>query len=271
MSLAGQRGLRFTVVLAAAMLACDAPTAPLVEFPERALPWSAPAQYGFWWTLTEACAGRQGDMRDVQWYLWRGGPILLGGKWYDGYWWQDGSRILLSEESSDDGAVVRHEMLHQLLQVEGHPSEYFDGRCGGVVSGTGAPSDAGADPTLVARARDAGPEMLTISLSTLPSRPRASVNDGWFVLDVQAANATPEPVWVQLEPFFDGYMGLGYTVSGGGRAGGFDMAKDARLFFAPGQRRHYYFDLHERAPATFTVRGTVSRSASAPYTVVVEP
>jgi hypothetical protein len=251
--------------------ACDAPTTPLVAFPERAVPWSAPAQYPVWWSLTEACAGRQGNMNDVQWYLWQDGPILLEGKWYEGYWWQDGSRILLSAEFTSDGQVVRHEMLHQLLQLEGHPTQYFDERCEGVVSGTGAPSEGRADAALVARAREVGPELLTISLATLPNRPRASQNDGWFVLDVQATNATPEPVWVRLDPFFEGYVGLGYAASGAGRSGGFDRVQDARIFFAPGQRRHYYFDLHEPAPTTFTVRGTMSRALSAPYTITVEP
>ncbi|MDB4884138.1 MAG: hypothetical protein JWL95_2904 [Gemmatimonadetes bacterium] len=278
MSLAWQPGSRLALVwrvllaTMGAVSACDAPTAPLVDFPARSVPWSPPAQYRFWWTLTEACAGRQGDMGAVQWYLWpEAGPILLDGKRYDGYWWQAGSRILLSDEFTDDGQVVRHEMLHQLLQRDGHPTEYFDERCGGVVSGTGASSAAPADPALVARARDVGPEVLTISLSTLPGRPSASVNGGWFVLDVQATNPTAEPIWVRLEPFFEGYVGLGYVVDGGGRTGTFDMPKEERIFFAPGQRRHRFFDLRERAPAMFPVRGFVSRGYSKPFTIVVEP
>lgn len=278
MALAWQSGSRFRALLACVLApvlgaasACDAPTAPLVEFPSRAVPWTAPAQYRLWWTLTEACAGRQGAMSDVQWYLWPGGPILLDGQWYNGYWWQSGSRILLAEEFVEDGQVVRHEMLHQLLQRDGHPTEYFDERCEGIVSGTGAASAASADPALVARARDVGPEVLAISVATLPSRPSASANDGWFVLDVAATNPTTEPVWVRLDPFFEGYVGLGYTTDAVGRAGTFDMPKEERIFFAPGQRRHRYFDLRERAPATYVVRGSVSRRASAPFTVRVEP
>jgi hypothetical protein len=252
--------------------ACDAPTGPIVEFPARAVPWSAPAQYRFWWTLTEACAARQGDMGRVQWYLWPdSGPILIGGKWYDGYWWQAGSRILLSSGVTDDGQVVRHEMLHELLQLEGHPGEYFDERCGGVVSGTSAGSAALADPALVARAREAGPDVLTITVSTVPARPRVSANDGWFVLDVQATNPTAEPVWVRLDPYFDGYVGLGYAVEKDGRSGTFDTPREERIFFAPGQHRHRLFDLRERAPATFAVRGFVSRGYSAPYTITVDP
>jgi hypothetical protein len=260
------------LMMLGAASACDAATAPLFEFPADAIPWPAPAQYDFWWTLTEACAGRQGDLRDVQWYLWpEQGAIRFDEKSYDGYWWPSGSRIMLTRESTDDGQVVRHEMLHQLLQLDGHPPEYFDQRCEGVVRGTGASSTATADPALVARARYVGPEVLTISLSTLPSRPRASVSDGWFVLDVQAVNSSADPIWVPLDRFFDDYMGLGYTVSGEGRAGAFDVAREYRIFFAPGQRRHYYFDLHEPAPATFTVRGGVSGRYSAAFTVVVDP
>jgi len=277
MSLTSQSSPRLATLLTGALFvllgtasACDAPT--VFEFPRNAIPWSPPVQYDFWWALTEACAGRQGNLRDVQWYLWpEPGAIPFDGKLYDGYWWPRDNRIMLASGATDDGQVVRHEMLHQLLQLDGHPPEYFDQRCEGIVKGTGASSSATADPALVAHAFSFGPEMLGISLSTLPSRPRASVNNGWFVLDVQATNPTSDPVWVPLEPFLDGYKGLGFTVDGEGRSGGFDMPKEYRIFFAPGQRRHFYFDLHEPTPTTFVVRGGISGRYPALLTVVVDP
>jgi hypothetical protein len=274
MMLASRSGTRRTalLVLLGVAVACDAPTGPLVEMPARAVAWTPPAQYRFWWSLVETCAERRGDMGSVRWYLWpEPGPLLLGGKWYNGYWWQQDSRILLASESVDDGRVVRHEMLHQLLQLEGHPPEYFDGRCEGVVAGTGAGSAALADPSLVSRAREVGPEALVIALSALPARPKASANGGWLVIDVEATNPGPEPVWVRLEPFFDGYLGFGVVFLDGGRDAAYEVRKEERMFFAPGQRRHWQFDRREAAPVALRVRGRLSTGSSAPYVVTIEP
>jgi hypothetical protein len=279
MSLASRSGPRLGALLSGALLvllggaaACDTPTGPVVEMPARAVAWTPPAQYRLWWSFAETCADRRGDVNGVQWYVWpEPGPLLLGGKWYNGYWWQEGSRILLASESVGDGRVVRHEMLHQLLQLEGHPTEYFDGRCEGVVVGTGVGSAALADPSLVARAREVGPEALAISLSTLPARPRASANGGWLALDVEATNPGPDPVWVRLEPFFDGYLGFGVVFLDGGRDALYEVRGENRMFFAPGQRRHWIFDLREPAPAALRVRGRLSSGSSAQFIVTVEP
>lgn len=260
------------LILAGTASACDAATSPLLDFPADARSWSAPAQYRFWWSLVEACSGRRGDLDRVQWYLASGQTIPFRENEYDGYWWEDGSRILLTWRSRDEGDVVRHEMLHELLQRGDHPIQYFDRACeGAVASGTNALSSALVDPTLVARAREVGPEILTISISTLPTRPKASQYDGWFVLDVEAANTTSEPLWVRLDPFFDEYEGLGFVPQGKGYAGTFDVRRERRVFFAPGQRRHHLFDLRETAADTFAVRGTLSRASSEPYTIIVDP
>jgi hypothetical protein len=279
MSLASRSGPRLGAPLSGALLvllgaaaACETPTGPVVEMPARAVVSAPAAQYGFWWSLVETCSDRRGSIGSVQWYVWpEPGPLLLGGKWYNGYWWQEGNRILLAKESVNDGRVVRHEMLHQLLQQEGHPTEYFDGRCEGVVDGTGAGSAALADPSLVARAREVGPEVLAISVAPLPARPRASANDGWLALDVQATNPTTDPVWVRLEPFFDGYLGFGVVFPDGGRSAAFEVRKEERMFFAPGQRRHWLFDLREAAPVALRVRGRLAAGSSSPYIITIDP
>jgi hypothetical protein len=274
MSLASRFRPRHTalLVLLGAVAACETPTGPVVEMPARAVAWSPPAQYGFWWSLVETCAERRGDMGGVRWYIWPDpGPLVLAGKRYSGYWWQEGSRILLASESVADGQVVRHEMLHELLRQDGHPPEYFDGRCEGIVNGTDAGSDALADPSLVARAREVGPEVLTISVAPLPARPRTSANDGWLALDVEATNPGPDPVWVRLEPLLDGYLGFGVVFLDGGRSAAFEVRKEARMFFAPGQRRHRLFDLREAAPVALRVRGRLSSGSSSPYIVTIDP
>ena len=260
------------LVLFGAAMACETPTGPTVEMPASAVAWSPPAQYGFWWSLVETCADRRGDVGGVHWYVWPDpGPLVLAGKRYSGYWWQEGSRILLAGTSVADGQVVRHEMLHELLQQDGHPPEYFDGRCEGVLDGTDAGSAALADPSLVARAREVGPEVLVMSVGPLPARPRASVNDGWLAVDVQATNPTPDPIWVRLDPLLDGYLGFGLVFLDGGRSAAFEVRKEARIFFAPGQRRHRLFDVREAAPAALRVRGRLSGGSSSPYVITIDP
>ena len=87
----------------------------------------------------------------------------------------------------------------------------------------------------------------------------------------RATNPTPDPIRVRLDPFFDSYIGLGFLHDDQTRTGTFDVVKEPTLFFAPGQRRHRYFDVHERAPAMFGVHATVSGAVSKSFTVVVDP
>jgi hypothetical protein len=41
--------------------------------------------------------------------------------------------VVLASPFIDDPGVVRHEMLHDLLNRGDHPAEYFQGKCAGVV------------------------------------------------------------------------------------------------------------------------------------------
>ena len=98
-----------------------------------AVSFTAPDVYAQWWRDTEACSGRTGDYTRVQWYVvphsswfeFRGGQ-------YNGYWWETHD-IVLAEHWIDQPGVVRHEMLHDLLNTGEHPAEYFQNRCAAVV------------------------------------------------------------------------------------------------------------------------------------------
>jgi hypothetical protein len=73
-------------------------------------------------------------MRRVQFYVlprshgWPDGDDFVWGAWL-----RSGNRIVVGEYVSEHPAIVRHEMLHAILQRGDHPREYFVSRCGSVV------------------------------------------------------------------------------------------------------------------------------------------
>lgn len=115
----------------AAISACG-----LVE-PDASLPANAsriapPAEFSAWYTRTETCAQLPGNFERIDWYVVPGvetfetedGPKV--GLWsrYEGR-----DRIVVAGNYLRHEMVIRHEILHQLLGRQGHPSEYFSERC----------------------------------------------------------------------------------------------------------------------------------------------
>jgi hypothetical protein len=100
--------------------------------PPGAVEVAAPAMYQEWYRKTESCSGLTGQYASVQFYVVPGVetfPTAAGEK--VGEWISDGRthRIVIAGNYRDHEMVVRHELLHSLLKQEGHPSEYFVGRC----------------------------------------------------------------------------------------------------------------------------------------------
>lgn len=117
--------------LLAALAACEM-LGPAEPLPSGAMLLIAPPEYEAWWTSTEACAGHSSDFQRIEWYVVpdvRTFPTAAGEK--VGLWSHstDGMRIILAGDFADNELVVRHEMLHALLDREGHPAEYFKDRC----------------------------------------------------------------------------------------------------------------------------------------------
>lgn len=104
-----------------------APVAPV----ERA--WAVPTLelYEEWWRRTEECAGRKGDMSRVTFYAVDSpsGSISLGPDVAHGWWVRKGNRIYLPANALGEEWLVRHEMLHALLQRGAHPSDLFVEAC----------------------------------------------------------------------------------------------------------------------------------------------
>ena len=100
--------------------------------PPGAVQISPPTVYQDWAQRTRSCSGLEGDLSTVQFYVIPGVQTFStkdGEK--VGLWSREGrtDRIVIAGNYENHEMVVRHEMLHALLQREGHPSGYFVDRC----------------------------------------------------------------------------------------------------------------------------------------------
>ena len=110
-----------------ALSACDVPTAP-----RDAVAIVPPAHYRVWWGELETCSGLTGDFDRVQFYAV---PVLVyDGRRLTGLWMERGNKIILADMYLNVHRVVRHEMMHALRQAGSHPTAYFNGPCGNLLS-----------------------------------------------------------------------------------------------------------------------------------------
>jgi hypothetical protein len=107
--------------------AAGAPLAPV----DRA--WAVPTLelYQQWWAKTEACSGRHGELGSVAFYAVDApsGAIRLGKEVAHAWWVRNGNRIYLPANALGEEWLVRHEMLHALLQTGTHPPDFFVNAC----------------------------------------------------------------------------------------------------------------------------------------------
>lgn len=102
------------------------------DLPIGAVPMVAGPQYQEWFARTQACSGLSGQVKDVQWFVVPNADVFetrVGPK--VGMWEKTGgaARIIIAGRYTGHEMVIRHEMLHHLLDRSGHPSEFFVDRC----------------------------------------------------------------------------------------------------------------------------------------------
>ena len=239
------------------LAACETPIGP--RLPTNAEPFTPPAVYREWWALTEACSGLQGDFTRIAWFRVPGAESipLADGTLVNGRWDRVSNRIVLAEESERFGDLVRHEMLHALLQGGGHPRDAFIGRCGGTVvcealciKDAGPPQPPDPAATMVA------PSVLQIAVELVPAQPSVSVNDGRFRMVVTARNPMAGPVLVQLPPSGDPGppASFSYDITDRPLSSGYRYDKRADVpevsRFAPFETKQFIFDLQIGAGQT---------------------
>jgi hypothetical protein len=254
------RSVRWTKLLLLPLLvACEKPVAPvLVDGAQRFQP---PAVYQRWWEMTVECSGRRAPLSAVRWYFVPGArTVQLNGEQYAGYWSQGGNSIVLAEEAMLDGSLVRHEMLHSLIDVGTHPRGEFLGRCGGVVECSGrCIADAGRLPPVDPRVARVGPDALEIGVLVNPAAPSRAQYGGYFTMTVTARNPRTHPVVVTLPPPGDAgpSVTFEYRVEyPGGYVESNERAwDDGATRFDPGETKRHVFDFRMVGAEQSTLSG----------------
>lgn len=263
-------------------LACSEMTVPL---PSGSQQFSPPPVYQLWWSMAEACSGHTGSLSDIQWYVVPGADSLSDGSGeVAGYWSSGDNRIVLIGSGQFNGPLVRHEMLHSLIRVNGHPRSQFIERCGGIVDCRGTCVDeAGPPPTPDASTPRVPPDSLVIGIELQPATPGVNTFDGYFTIAVSATNPADHPVVVLLHPSGDSSPPISFTCSAFGSGGRLSFTSWAwdpeEAYFAAGETKKQLFDLVEgTAPGaaniglgSFTVRGAFGQGPSISQTVVLTP
>lgn len=112
----------------------EAIVAPPPDLPASAQPLTPLQTYAGWWADVERCAGLTADLSRVQWFVVPNADSFnYRGTYYDGYWWSRVHWITLADTKIENAALVRHEMLHDLLGRGDHPALYFQQRCATIV------------------------------------------------------------------------------------------------------------------------------------------
>jgi hypothetical protein len=96
--------------------------------PEGDVPLDPPPVYREWWAKTEACSGLQGNFDRISWSLVEGRSFSCSSGQCAGHWRKD-HHIFLAGDWAMDEMVVRHEMLHDLIGMPGHPAPPFGEGC----------------------------------------------------------------------------------------------------------------------------------------------
>jgi len=96
--------------------------------PEGDIPLDPPPIYREWFAKTEACSGRTGDFDRLRWSVVEGHSFPCSSGECAGHW-RTSHHIFLAGDWVMDEMVVRHEMLHDILDRTGHPDPPFGQGC----------------------------------------------------------------------------------------------------------------------------------------------
>jgi hypothetical protein len=191
------RALALFPPLAVMLTACELITGP--QLPEGAVRMDPLPVYEEWWRMTEQCSALGGDFSRVAWYVVPGASRISvkGIRDVQGIWLY-GDRIVFAGNSIRDGQLVRHEMLHALLQGKGHPRADFLGRCGGLVACNERCRAEGKAPSVNTSVPRVTPSAIEVTTSVWPAQPHAGFLEGYVRFTVTARNPADSPVIVSL-------------------------------------------------------------------------
>lgn len=235
------------------------------DFPPTAVQFAAPQMFRAWWQVVEGCSARRRPFDTVSWYRVRPGELTIRGATAAGAWFVHGNRIVLTDWALRAGSLVRHEMLHALLETGSHPAEFFQEKCGDEVA---CGRECGAEQRLP----DAQPlalEQLETTVALFPAAPSILGHEGRVTIAVSVRNTATGSGYVTAERFSQAQCPVGFIVESADvpfwrkvACEYLPSADDARVYFRPGERRRMLFDVDLRRPTTGSLRsGPITVSA----------
>jgi hypothetical protein len=265
--------------LSLAIAVCTNVTEPVL--PKDAKLLSPPPVYSTWWNMTQACSQLTGSLSAVTWYTTdevvhdiSTGDVIAG------YWVAGSNRIVLNTAVMMDGGIVRHEMLHALINHSGHPRSQFLGKCAGTVDCERAcAADAGPYPTPPETPLLVGTESIETTIVVDPATPTHAVDEGRFSITVMTHNLTSH--WITIAPAsgLDPDVTFAVDVHGINGATGRDQTgvDQSERIFAPDETKRHVFDLvigdypfgNQLLPGDYVVRGAFAGwwSTDKPFTI----
>ena len=216
------------------------------DFPESARPFVPPPKYRVWWELVESCSGRQVPFESVAWFKVPVGELVIRGETAAGAWFVFGNRIAMVDSWSDNGPVVRHEMLHAILETGDHPKDYFREKCGDEIAYSlfGPPPPALEDGVAIS------PYALHADAVLFPARPSLSAYNGRVTIVVRVRNPTNRNAYLDLEWNRHAHCAFGFMLSSATDpqrmkwdCSYLEASEDGRIYFRPGETRRIVFEV----------------------------
>lgn len=185
-----------------------------------------PEEYTAWWTLTERCAGVERRLDRVR-FMVVPEPTIPGTEDVTGAWYRDVNTIVFAGGRERIGSIVRHEMLHAIVDRTDHPRSAFVDRCAGIVSCEGACiREAGGPIVRDPSAPIVPPEAMDISVDVEPREVQRNTDASWpcVTVVVSARNPAGSPSRAQLQLVEGLAQSFGYVLNDGA---------DGELEFSP--------------------------------------
>ncbi len=113
------------------LLGACRPAKSTTPLPPNAVAFVAPPLFAEWWARTESCSGRRGNLSEIAWFVVPGAEFTTNRGVKVASWARAGAgiQIVVAGDFVNDEMVVRHEMLHALLDESGHPDGDFVAKC----------------------------------------------------------------------------------------------------------------------------------------------
>jgi hypothetical protein len=284
--LAAQRARTAALIGCAVVLIGEGCTELMRPLPPNSERFDAPPVYSEWWRMIEECSGITGSLSSVSWYVVPGTRFISLPPYGEvgAYTEYTENRIVLSGESQMVGQIVRHEMLHELTRVSGHPRNYFFEKCGGLVECADAcAEEAGPPPVPPQGTPLVSGDSFEVTVSIHPSVPSSDTLGGYFQVVVSARNDANHSVVLEGPPPPDPLPAstFGYIFGASGPGLGFvDTAWDSEVtWFQAGETKREVFDFvvgnrpgaRQIEPGTYQLRGSFGVHLTAPITFTVSP